>query len=107
MRILNIRPRKTDISAMKTLIFSLALSGLATAAQAACYADYKAKQDNPLRLHYGVAEIDGDCTKRRATRVLEGRLNDAGWTLLNVLDVFDDAGLEERKDSAGDYFLRF
>jgi len=27
--------------------------------------------------------------------------------LLNVLGVFDDAGLEERKESAGDYYLRY
>lgn len=92
---------------MKTLTFSLALLALATTAQAACYADYKAKRDNPLRLHYGVAEINGNCTKPRAERQLERRLSEAGWTLLNVLDVFEDAGLEERKDSAGEYFLRF
>ena len=93
---------------MKTLIFSLGLLGLSAGfAQAACYADYKAKQDNPLRLHYGVAEINGDCTPQRATTQLTDRLDAAGWTLLNVLGVFDDAGLEERKDSAGEYFLRF
>ena len=93
---------------MKRLFFlSLFLWALAGSAQAACYADYKAKQDNPLRLHYGVAEINGDCTKRRARNQLENRLNAEGWTLLNVLDVFDDAGLEERKDSAGEYFLRY
>ena len=32
-----------------------------TLAEAACYVEYKAKQDNPLRLHYGVLAIDGDC----------------------------------------------
>ena len=93
---------------MKKLTFLSVILMLASgAAHAACYADYKAKQDNPLRLHYGVAEIDGDCTKRRARNQLEDRLNAEGWTLLNVLDVFDDAGLEERKDSAGEYFLRY
>jgi len=78
-----------------------------TAAQAACYADYKAKQDGPLRLHYGVAEVSGDCTTDSAASQLDGRLGDNGWQLLNVLGVFDDAGLDERKDSAGEYFLRF
>jgi hypothetical protein len=38
---------------------------------------------------------------------LADRLGDNGWQLLNVLGVFDDAGLDERKDSAGEYFLRF
>ncbi len=93
---------------MKKLTFPfLLLMLIATGAQAACFADYKAKQDNPLRLHYGVAEINGNCTEERATNQLTRRLNADGWTLLNVLGVFDDAGLEERKESAGDYFLRY
>ncbi len=78
-----------------------------TAAQAACYADYKAKQDDPLRLHYGVSEVRGDCSAGSAARELGDRLGDNSWQLLNVLGVFDDAGLDERKDSAGEYFLRF
>ena len=80
---------------------------MAGGAQAACYADYKAKQDGPLRLHYGVAEIEGNCAKRNARNQLEERLAADGWTLLRVLDVFEDAGLEERKDEAGEYFLRY
>lgn len=95
-------------SMMKTLPFlALTFVAFAGAAQAACYADYKAKQDNPLRLHYGVAEVDGNCTKRNARRQIEDRIAADSWTLLNVLDVFDDDGLEERKDSAGEYFLRY
>lgn len=93
---------------MKTLLYSiLALSVLAGAAQAACYADYKAKQDNPLRLHYGVADVQGDCTITNATSQLSGRLSSDGWELLNVLSVFDDTQLDGKKDSAGEYFLRF
>lgn len=93
---------------MRTLLSSLLALGLtATVAQAACYADYKAKQDDPLRLHYGVAEVRGDCSVRSAEAQLADRLASSGWTLLNVLGVFDDAELEERKDSAGEYFLRY
>lgn len=93
---------------MKHLSFSLCLLMLGTtAAQAACYADYKAKQDGPLRLHYGVAEVRGECSAGSAAREFGDRLDDNGWQLLNVLGVFDDAGLDERKDSAGEYFLRF
>ena len=80
---------------------------LAGSAQAACYADYKAKQDDPLRLHYGVAVVEGDCARRNARNQLETRLNAEGWTLLRIMDVFQDDGLEERKDSAGEYFLRY
>ncbi len=93
---------------MKTLSFSvLALIAMAGTAQAACYADYKAKQDNPLRLHYGVAAISGDCTVANAQAQLSGRLGADGWQLLNVLGVFDDAGLETRRTSAGEYYLRY
>lgn len=87
-----------------SLALVLALSGTA---QAACYADYKAKQDKPLRLHYGVAEITGRCTKQAAAKELRPRLDAAGWTLLNVVSVFDDDGLKERKTSAGQFYLRY
>lgn len=86
---------------------SLALFVSASGLQAACFADYKAKQDDPLRLHYGVIEVVGDCSTSTAESELPDRLADDGWQLLTVLGVFDDAGLEERKDSAGEYFLRY
>ncbi|WP_372837078.1 hypothetical protein [Puniceibacterium confluentis] len=96
---------------MKTLALILALSVpslvAAGSAQAACYADYKAKQDDPLRLHYGVAELRGACSDKAAKAELQTRLADQGWTLLNVVSVFDDSGLNKRKASAGPYFLRF
>ena len=93
---------------MKQLSFSFLLLLLsASMAQAACYADYKAKQDDPLRLHYGVVEVRGDCSVASAEQQLRDALASNGWQLLNVLGVFDDAGLDERKESAGEYFLRF
>lgn len=76
-------------------------------AAAACYADYKAKQDNPLRLHYGVAELRGPCTKSAAAQEIEARIARDGWALLNVVSVFDETGLNERRASAGQYFLRY
>lgn len=88
-------------------VLVIAVLGLPVAAQAACYADYKAKQDTPLRLHYGVAEISEPCTPASARQQLQSRLAQAGWTLLNVVSVFDETGLAERKDSAGPHFLRY
>lgn len=76
-------------------------------AMAGCYADYKAKQDDPLRLAYGVAELRGACTVANARDELTPRLAQGGWTLLTVLGTFDDSGLEERRDSAGDHYLSF
>ena len=83
--------------------------GLGGAAHGACYADYKAKQNSPLRLHYGVIELpDTACNQRAAARAeIEQRIASDGWQLLNVMSMFGEDGLGERKDSAGAYFLRY
>lgn len=89
----------------------LALAGLlfSMPAHADCYADYKAKQDAPFRLAYGVAELpDRACGGRNeAAAELGPRLASAGWTLLSVVSIFGPEGLDERKESAGDHFLRY
>lgn len=83
----------------------MAASGPSLAAD--CYADYKAKQDNPLRLHYGVVQLSGPCNQGAARTEVAARLVRGGWTLLNVLSVFGPEGLNERKGNAGSYHLRF
>lgn len=82
---------------------------LAFPANAACYADYKAKQDKPLRLHYGVVKVpDPVCQNHDlAEKAVKDRIDKGGWTLLNVLSVFGKNGLDKRKTSAGKFFLRF
>ena len=92
------------------LIPLLALALVATAPQARaaeCYADYKAKQDNPLNLHYGVIQLSGPCEQGAARQEIAARLAPVGWTLLNVISVFGPEGLQQRKANAGSYFLRF
>ena len=79
----------------------------APASAESCYADYKAKQDNPLRLHYGVIEIDGPCDAESAKSEAASLLQAEGWTLLSLLSTFGANGLAERKQSAGPYYLRF
>ena len=92
---------------MKRLtLAAVMMAGLAMPASAECYADYKAKQDDPLRLHYGVAQVSA-CDTGGAEAELEPRLASDGWTLLMVLSTFGPEGLDERKDSAGAYFLRY
>ena len=94
---------------MKRLMLTTVLGlMLAAPASAECYADYKAKQDAPLRLHYGVAQVsDGNCSPGAAQGELAPRLAAAGWTLLTVLSTFGPEGLGERQASAGEYFLRY
>lgn len=84
------------------------LAGLAQAASAGCYADYKAKRDNPLKLHYGVIELpQSQCSKPAARDAISARIAASGWQLLTVVSIFDETGLAERKASAGSFFLRF
>nr|WP_321249629.1 hypothetical protein [uncultured Ruegeria sp.] len=94
---------------MKQILSSLAFMALIslgpTAAAAQCYADYKAKQDNPLRLHYGVMQVAA-CDKGQAKSEVAQRLGASGWILLNVISVFGPEGLDQRKANAGKFFLR-
>ncbi len=93
---------------MKHLAISIAILFLAASTvEAACFADYKAKQDNPLRLHYGVTQVQGACDAANAASELGPKLAADGWQLLTIVGVFDDAGLAERRESAGDYYLRY
>lgn len=92
---------------VRTLLAVAALTVAASTARAACYADYKAKQENPLRLHYGVMELQISCDPDDARGEVTKRLNSHGWTLLNVMSVFGPEGLQSRKASAGPNFLRF
>jgi hypothetical protein len=88
------------------ILITLLLAALPASAE--CYADYKAKQDSPLRLAYGVAQVsDGNCDPGSAANELAPRLASAGWTLLAVMSTFGPEGLGEREASAGDHFLRY
>lgn len=69
-----------------TLVSALALS-IPAMAKATCLAEYKAKRDNPLELHYDVAQIGGACTIRNARAQLADQLSRRGLTLLKVLSV--------------------
>ena len=46
-----------------------------------------------------------DAVQSRAE--IETRIEPDGWQLLNVLSVFGADELENRKESAGEFFLRF
>jgi hypothetical protein len=78
---------------MKQMIYTPATAAtlclFAGAASAACTAEYKAKQDDPLRLEHGTVEIAGDCTVEAAMLELKEVLEAKGWTLLKVLSVKD------------------
>lgn len=96
------------MSAFARCLLVVAIVMFAAPASAECYADYKASKDRPLRLHYGVMELPQDaCDPGRAERAAERRLREAGWKLLGVMSVFGPEGLDERRESAGEFFLRY
>jgi len=98
---------------MKTRMFKIAVTLAvflaAGPASAACFADYKAKKENPLKLHYGVMRLDAaPCQMSKAiSKTVKNRLAKGGWTLLQVRSVFDERSLEAKKKDAGAYFLLF
>ena len=69
---------------LTAVTFTLCAAGTA---QAACYAEYKAKRDNPLELFYDVARISGPCTRANAAAQLRQQLAAQGLTLLKVISV--------------------
>lgn len=66
------------------------LSIFASAAMADCTVEYKAKQDNPLRLEHGTVTVSGPCNVSDATLKVEAQLRERGWTLLKVLSVSEN-----------------
>ena len=97
---------KRTRSTLTVLGVWLATAGLA---QAACYADYKARRDQPYGLHYGVIQIDvTPCAmSSEVENTVKQRVAAGRWTVLQVQSVFDDTGLAGKKNDAGEYFLRF
>ncbi|MDO9525972.1 MAG: hypothetical protein Q7J57_10640 [Gemmobacter sp.] len=92
----------------RSLILAALLAFVAVPSHAACYADYKAKRDQPLQLHYGVLELpDSACTPAAAPVEIARRIGGDGWKLLNVLGTFGPDGLDARRSDAGAYFLRY
>ena len=79
-----------------------------TTANAACYASYKAKRDDPLKLHYGVMQLpDQQCTMKTAAKAAGLRLLPHGWILLNLLTVSLKIPTPTEKENAGENFLRY
>lgn len=89
---------------MKTRILTTLFAlFFAASAQAQCFADYKAKQDNPLRLQYGIIELPSQaCRSLSAARSYAAPvIARSGWTLLQIESIFDAAELPRRSANAG------
>ncbi|GGB05768.1 hypothetical protein [Allosediminivita pacifica] len=87
----------------------LALVLLPAAAQAACYAEYKARRDSDagIRLHYGIMDLDGACPDAAEAReTVAARLRD-GWQLLGVTGLSTSAPTARQRRDAGAFYLRY
>jgi len=92
---------------LRSLALTCALLAAAPAAASGCYADYKAKRDSPLQLHYGVVALRGDCTLAAARREIPRRIARDGWVLLTVISVFGEDQLAKKERDAGPFYLRY
>ncbi|WP_299923032.1 hypothetical protein [uncultured Pelagimonas sp.] len=87
------------------LLIALALP---TGAMADCFVEYKAKKDNPLRLHYGILSLQGSCPSAgQAAGLASRRVSAGGWTLLNVVGLSQNPPSGAKKANAGEYYLRY
>ncbi|SEN74524.1 hypothetical protein SAMN04488012_103106 [Palleronia salina] len=78
----------------------------AGAVEAACYVDYKARIAQPFQLHYGVIRLsDAECADPRAA--VQARIGVDGWEVLAIMDQFDEAGAEARRNDAAGFYLRY
>ena len=100
-----------SVFSMRHLVAHIAfLLVMISAAQATaeCYADYKAKQDSPLRLQYGLIELpDTACgSTRAATRYAAPVIASSGWTLLQIESILTKAQFDARRADAGAIHFR-
>lgn len=91
---------------MRLLLAALLSLALASQAGAACFVEYKAKRDNPLRLHYGIVQLD-DRSCRNPGPAVARRIAAGGWQLLTVMGVLNRNEAERRQRDAGAYYLRY
>ena len=70
------------------IITAFLMAFTASAANAACVAEYKAKRDNPLRLDHGTVTVQSNtCTADAVREQVRSQLAARGWTLLSILSV--------------------
>ncbi len=87
----------------------LGLSAGQSAAETPCFAEYRAQRMRPVRLHYGVAMLPPQACEdlSLAQQILSDRLAANGWTGVDILSIFGPEGLDERRERAGEFFLRY
>ena len=93
------------VIAATIFLWGACLSSLAHAES--CFVLYKAKKDNPLKLHLGLMKIDRTCSDDAIEAILRLRLQPVGWSLLQIVNVSKDIEVDKIKRDLGEYFLKY
>lgn len=72
-----------------------------------CFVVYKAKKDNPLKLHLGLMQISGQCLIQDIEGITSRRLDSTGWKLLKIVKTSSNIDAEKMEKDLGDYFLKY
>jgi len=72
-----------------------------------CFILYKAKKDDPLRLHVGLMEIEQKCTNADLEVLAEQRLRSDGWLLLKIVDRLQRTDTKKIESDLGEFFLKY
>ena len=72
-----------------------------------CFVLYKAKKDNPLKLHLGLIQINGQCSAHDVEGITSKRLSSTGWKLLQIVKASSKIDTEKMESDLGDYFLKY
>jgi hypothetical protein len=68
---------------------------------------YKAKKDNPLKLHLGLIQINGQCSDHDVEGITNKRLSSTGWKLLQIVTASGNIDTKKMESDLGDYFLKY
>ncbi len=102
------RPRAQLLPALTALLLALPALAMPTSARAECYVAYKARQTDPLRLHYGMLSLSGACpAPEDAEAETAQRIAGDGWQLLTIVTRSNSAPTDQQKADAGEYYLRY
>ncbi len=88
-----------------TFLFSICLYTHAYANN--CFILYKAKKDNPLRLHVGIMEIERQCVDTDIEVLSQQRLKPDGWSLLQIVNRLQKIDTKKLESDLGEYFLKY
>ena len=72
-----------------------------------CFVLYKAKKDNPLKLHLGLIQINGQCSDHDVQGITSKRLSSTGWKLLQIVTASGNIDKKKMESDLGDYFLKY